>query len=269
MNEVLSDWPTLTDTTSHTHARTSNTRPTYTAAPSILLAIVLFWCWSIYITQSRSCDAWRWLAVYGGRQQLTFIKHLTSGPFISISQILLIFATRKRENIGCNFNYLPGFPWYFLIDWFCKSTAYADLEGSWNLQSLISPILLEMKKLVIFHICVLPQLYVKVGPPLEKFSGSAPVQYYIISTTSWVFGSRSYTRIRVIIVLGPLRLLCDKETKWVGSSDETIKSSVPFACFCNKETKWGSSSDETIKSSVPFACCVIRRLNESVPRTRP
>ena len=31
------------------------------------------------------------------------------------------------------------------------------------------------KNLVIFHICALPQLYVKVGPPLEKFSGSAPV----------------------------------------------------------------------------------------------
>ena len=31
----------------------------------------------------------------------------------------------------------------------------------WNLQSLISPILLEMKKIVIFHICSLPQLYVK------------------------------------------------------------------------------------------------------------
>ena len=28
--------------------------------------------------------------------------------------------------------------------------------------------------LVIFYICALPQLYVKVGPPLEKFSGSAP-----------------------------------------------------------------------------------------------
>ena len=28
-------------------------------------------------------------------------------------------------------------------------------------QSLISPILLEMKKLVIFHICALPQLFVK------------------------------------------------------------------------------------------------------------
>ena len=30
-----------------------------------------------------------------------------------------------------------------------------------NLKSLISPFLLEMKKLVIFHICALPQLYVK------------------------------------------------------------------------------------------------------------
>ena len=66
--------------------------------------------------------------------------------------------------------------------------ACADLEGrsggggpdpSWNLQSLISPILLEMKKLVIFHICALPQLYVKQNqsymylrldpPPPRKF----------------------------------------------------------------------------------------------------
>ena len=38
----------------------------------------------------------------------------------------------------------------------------------WNLQSLISPILLKMKKLVIFHIYALPQLYVKVGPPWKK-----------------------------------------------------------------------------------------------------
>ena len=49
----------------------------------------------------------------------------------------------------------------------------ADREGGgvgrggpdppWNLQRLISPILLEMKKLVIFHICALPlyELYVK------------------------------------------------------------------------------------------------------------
>ena len=34
-------------------------------------------------------------------------------------------------------------------------------SSPWNLQSLISPILLEMKKLVIFHICALSQLYVK------------------------------------------------------------------------------------------------------------
>ena len=59
----------------------------------------------------------------------------------------------------------------------------ADLEGGcgvrtspWNLQSLISPILLEMKKLVIFHICALPQLYVKqnqsyirLDPPWKNF----------------------------------------------------------------------------------------------------
>ena len=45
-----------------------------------------------------------------------------------------------------------------------------------NLQSFLSPILLEMKKLVIFHICALPKLYVKkksillkVGPPWKNF----------------------------------------------------------------------------------------------------
>ena len=36
-----------------------------------------------------------------------------------------------------------------------------------NLQSLKSQILLEMKKLVSFRICALPQLNVKVGPPLD------------------------------------------------------------------------------------------------------
>ena len=51
------------------------------------------------------------------------------------------------------------------------SMSCADVEGGgwgrggvrfpWNLQSLISQILLEMKKLVIFHIFALPQLYVK------------------------------------------------------------------------------------------------------------
>ena len=40
-------------------------------------------------------------------------------------------------------------------------------DPPWNLQCLISPILLEMRKLVIFS-------YLCIGPPLEKFSGSAP-----------------------------------------------------------------------------------------------
>ena len=44
----------------------------------------------------------------------------------------------------------------------------------WNLQSLISPILLEMKKLVIFNICDGFFSYLRLDP-LEKFSGSAPV----------------------------------------------------------------------------------------------
>ena len=46
----------------------------------------------------------------------------------------------------------------------------------WNLHSLISSILLEMKKLVIFHICALP--VIRQGwtppPPWKKNSGSAP-----------------------------------------------------------------------------------------------
>ena len=59
----------------------------------------------------------------------------------------------------------------------------ADLEGGqggpdppWNLQSLTLPILLEVKKTVIFHICALPQLYVKqnqsylrLDPPWKNF----------------------------------------------------------------------------------------------------
>ena len=39
-----------------------------------------------------------------------------------------------------------------------------------NLQSLISPILLEMKKISYFS-------YLCIGPTLEKISGSAPVRY--------------------------------------------------------------------------------------------
>ena len=56
-------------------------------------------------------------------------------------------------------------------------------DPPWNLQSLISQILLEMKKIVIFHISatstVIRQtesILLKVGPLLEKNSGSAPVQ---------------------------------------------------------------------------------------------
>ena len=43
-------------------------------------------------------------------------------------------------------------------------TGHAQIQGGEALsfkQSLISPILLEMKKLVIFHICALSQLHVK------------------------------------------------------------------------------------------------------------
>ena len=49
-------------------------------------------------------------------------------------------------------------------------------DPPWNLQSLISQILLEMKKLVIFNIYALQHLYVKVGPPppVKIKNGSAP-----------------------------------------------------------------------------------------------
>ena len=62
-------------------------------------------------------------------------------------------------------------------------------DPPWNLQTLISPILLEIKKLVIFHICALPQLYVQVGPPLEKFSGSAPDIYCVFSPYKYLFSN--------------------------------------------------------------------------------
>ena len=73
-----------------------------------------------------------------------------------------------------------------------REMACADLEGGqggpdspWNLQSLISPIYDGNIKISNFHICSLPQLYVKqnqsylrldLPPPLEIFSGSAPEQ---------------------------------------------------------------------------------------------
>ena len=47
-------------------------------------------------------------------------------------------------------------------------------DPPWNLQSLISPILLEMKKLVIFHICDGFFSYLRLDPSLEKISGSVP-----------------------------------------------------------------------------------------------
>ena len=34
------------------------------------------------------------------------------------------------------------------------------------------------EKIIYFHICALPRLYVKVGSPLEKFCGSAPACVY-------------------------------------------------------------------------------------------
>ena len=70
--------------------------------------------------------------------------------------------------------------------YYCYLTC-ADLEGvgvggsdppPWNLQSLISPVLPEMKKISYFsYLCtstVIRQTE-SMDPPLEKFSGSAPV----------------------------------------------------------------------------------------------
>ena len=54
--------------------------------------------------------------------------------------------------------------------------ACADLEGVWGgipqlefAKLNIADITGNEKKLVIFHICALPQLYVKVGPPGKIF----------------------------------------------------------------------------------------------------
>ena len=67
----------------------------------------------------------------------------------------------------------------------------------WNLQSLISPILLEMKKLVIFHICALLQLYVKqnqsylrLDPPPGKIfwiRACGDIHMYMFSEVYLVF----------------------------------------------------------------------------------
>ena len=85
---------------------------------------------------------------------------------------------------------------------FCNMYTYMYMRGSrggvgggggpdppWNLQSLISPILLEMKKLVIFHICALPQLNVKVGPPPGKIIWIRACMYtcFILKQFSFVF----------------------------------------------------------------------------------
>ena len=93
----------------------------------------------------------------------------------------VLFASWNMRNRSTQVNLLKA-----LFE--CLSRACADLEGGsggpdppWNLQSLISPILLKMKKIVIFHICALPQFYIKVGPSLEKFSGSAPAYMYTLT----------------------------------------------------------------------------------------
>ena len=62
----------------------------------------------------------------------------------------------------------------------------------------------KWKNLVIFHICALPQLYVKVGPPLEKFSGSAP-------------GYRAETNNDKSLALGSIYQLQAPLTEWIDS----------------------------------------------------
>ena len=62
------------------------------------------------------------------------------------------------------------------------------------------------EKIVIFHICALPQLYVKVGPPLEKFSGSAPdVHIYLEMIVHWII--LSYCIVYCSVDLGSLLAL--------------------------------------------------------------
>ena len=83
----------------------------------------------------------------------------------------------------------------------------------WNLQSLISPILLEMKKLVIFHICALASTVIRQGwTPLEIFSGSMPdmVIKRLKVHTELIFFKENYRKkffkIRIWIGLEPLSL---------------------------------------------------------------
>ena len=60
----------------------------------------------------------------------------------------------------------------------------------WNLQSLISPILLEMKKLVIFHICALLQLYVKQNQSYLRLDPPPPGKIFWIR--AWRFEWRKF-----------------------------------------------------------------------------
>ena len=128
----------------------------------------------------------------------TYTKETITLPVTSYNHLVVIYP-RPCLHVQVQCIYVKKYYWsiwcfYIHVPWSLKSEKgfvglsgflyfriiiYVYMHGSrggvpWNLQSLISPILLEMIKFVIFHICALPQLYVKVGPPLEKFSGSAP-----------------------------------------------------------------------------------------------
>ena len=102
----------------------------------------------------------------------------------------------------------------------------ADLEGGgggarippppWNFQSLISSILFEMKKIVIFHICALPQLYVKllkVGPPplRKNFLDPRLCKYEVLITPLWThsYEELSFTIFDLKKVFYVVPIACD------------------------------------------------------------
>ena len=109
----------------------------------------------------------------------------------------VLFASWNMRNRSTQVNLLKA-----LFE--CLSRACADLEGGsggpdppWNLQSLISPILLKMKKIVIFHICALPQLYVKQNRSYFKLDPSW--KKFLNPSLSWMKWKKYILRLYLLI----------------------------------------------------------------------
>ena len=111
----------------------------------------------------------------------------------------VLFASWNMRNRSTQVNLLKA-----LFEFLSYACADADLEAGsggpdppWNLQSLISPILLSMKKLVIFHICELPQLYVKQNQSYLKLDPSR--KNFLDPRLSWMKWKKYILRLYLLI----------------------------------------------------------------------